>query len=740
MELKEYRIVENPTLKAKDNKIITLEDYCLKVKFGVFQDQVIAGRKAKQQGDIELYKKIKSESVFITPTGIYNPGEAKEKKNLIPNGLVVIDVDTELTKEQEHALYNDKYTYVIHRSFGGDGFCIFVRIDPNMIDYAYHAVSKYYLEQYDIVTDKSCSNSNRGRYASFDPDIHINEKAPIFKVKIEKKDKAPVNTSFVFTDSDFDNILSQIRDRHIDLCQEDYYRYVRIGMALANHFGESGRQHFHYVCSFGSKYNERHANRDFTGFVKCNDGSVTIGTFYYYCKELGIDIYTDRTRTIINRVKVAKSQGNPTIQSITEALKDANNIEADESDIQLINTLINSNVDYSKNANAELTEIEQLGNFIVDAYNPTIDEITQTTYINGKRLTDSLVNDVYIACKRNFDFNVNVGDVRAILNSSYVKPINKLKDFVRDNADHIIEGTIDRYAECVYPQTEYNKWAFKKWIVGTVHNWFADFDDPIVSPLTLVLTGQKQGTGKSSFMRNIMPKELSKYFVEAKLSEKDKDSMFLLASSLIVLDDEFGGKAMKDDKEYKSISDKPHITQRRPYGRESETYRRRAGLCGTSNEVDILKDVTGNRRLLPINVERVDYDTLLSIDKTALIMEAYKLYKDGFQWRIYSDEDIQYIYDNTGINRQVLPFEEIFFNHFSLTPDLDFNTEVVLNQGEIYEYFYTKTVLKPTKFELKDVYTKNKMVYKSYGYRGSVKKGYKLYMRSYDATPETTPF
>jgi len=196
----------------------------------------------------------------------------------------------------------------------------------------------------------------------------------------------------------------------------------------------------------------------------------------------------------------------------------------------------------------------------------------------------------------------------------------------------------------------------------------------------------------------------------------------------MVLDDEFGGKAFKDVKEYKAISDVNIITQRRPYASTVSTFKRRAILCGTSNEVDILRDVTGNRRILPIKVEKIRFDDMIRIDKTALIMEAFRLYKSGFEWKIYSEEDVTYLNENTQENNAVIPIEEVFFNNFSLDPEKGF--EVIMNQGEILEWFHKFTVLKPSKYEIKEIFVKNKLNYNTYRVGDVIKKGFKLYQKN----------
>lgn len=704
---------------SKTKKEIDIENYIGFIQHGANQDLVLKARAVKQKGNEDEYKKLKNTSKCVTGSAILNEGAKTDNNIKSMNGLIVIDIDGQINED----IKNDDYTYIYHKSFGGDGLCIFVRINPDKFEDSFDGLADYYHKNYNITIDQSCKNRNRLRYLSYDPDIFVNDKAKKFIAKEVKKFQAPKETNFIYTKSDFDNILEQIKERHIDLCNEDYHTYIRIGLSLFDKFGINGEETFHFICQFGNKYNREKCSKDWKGLCKNSTGKVKIGTFYYYCKQANIKIYSEKTKNIINRVKISKAQGNPTIESVAKNLLIVNEIIVNDEDEQLIKELIESKIDFSKEVNSDIKEIEQLENFIIDTYEPKIDLITNTTYIlNDVTLTDTEVNDMYLAAKKNFEFNVPINDVRSILNSNKVTKINVLTDFLNANKSNPT-GIIEQYAKCIYPQSEYNVWAFRKWIVGALHNWTSTHNEKLVCPLTLVLTGQKHGTGKTSFLRNIMPKELDKYIVEAKINGSDKDSMYTLCNSLLVLDDEFGGKAFKDVKEYKAISDMNIITQRRPYEREAKTFKRRAILCGTTNEIDILKDVTGNRRILPISVDKVDYNRMLEIDKTSLIIEAYNLLQSGFEWILRTEDEIEYLKQNANHNETVLPIEEIFFKHFSLQQSTNHNFEKVWNQGEILEHLNFKSILKPTKYDLKEVLTKNKLEYKNYRVNNGTKKG-----------------
>ena len=137
-------------------------------------------------------------------------------------------------------------------------------------------------------------------------------------------------------------------------------------------------------------------------------------------------------------------------------------------------------------------------------------------YLNGLN-QPGIYNDVSDAIDKNLD-KLRDG-IPDLPHSQFF--VNKVID--EDLEDVLIEnkgteiGFIEDYVNCVYPQNEFNLWAFKKWIVGCVHNWISPLNETKVSPLTFVLCGQKQGTGKTSFFRNLLPKELQDYLIEKKI-------------------------------------------------------------------------------------------------------------------------------------------------------------------------------------------------------------------------------
>lgn len=716
-------------VKAQENRDISINDYISFIKAGTNQDLVLKARSAKEQGNLELYKELKNQSQAVTGSCTFISGVSKITQNISSlNGLIIVDIDNDqVTEEIKTQLQNDPYTYIMHNSFGGgQNYCIFVKIDSNRFEDSFENLAQYYFATYGITIDQACKNKNRLRFLSFDPDIFVNESSIRWKaIKPKNITVKPELTEYIFFEDDFMNLMSQIQSQGINLVKGEYNRYVNIGFALYDKFGVDGEHYFKIINEFNPNQNRKRAHLEWKAL--CKPGSVGIGTFYYYCKEAGLDIYSDKTKTIINAVKVSKSQGNPTIASVSKNVL-TQGFSIEENDKEVIQQLIDSKVDYSKLANEELKEIEILENFILQRFEPYYNSINKEAYINkNEQLDDFLFSDVFITCKKHLDLKKDLTEknVEHILKSKSIPTVDVVKEFFNNHyTENHEKGFIKQYAECILPHNPFNEWALKHWLVGTIFNWTRSESERKASPLTLVLTGGEQGIGKSTFIKGILPDDLYTYSIEGKIDLNNKDSLYRMATSLIMVDEEFGGKSVKDDQEFKAVAEIDRITLRRAYGRRDVNVLRICGLAGSSNIVDVLKDVTGNRRILPVNTEGFDFDKMKSVDKVKMLCEAYGLLLSGFDWQIYGDKK-KYLNEQTKDNLQIIPFEEVFLSDFSLT-EKPGTRPIIINQGDILK-FYSDTI-RATKYDVRNVVIKNKMENKSRSVNGKQKTGYLVYI------------
>lgn len=74
------------------------------------------------------------------------------------------------------------------------------------------------------------------------------------------------------------------------------------------------------------------------------------------------------------------------------------------------------------------------------------------------------------------------------------------------------------------------------------------------------------------------------------------------------------------------------------YGRRTQTYPRQCVFVGTTNEVDYLLDMTGNRRFWPIACGEINLEALKK-DRDQLLAEAVVLFKSGSTWWLSEEEE-----------------------------------------------------------------------------------------------------
>lgn len=171
------------------------------------------------------------------------------------------------------------------------------------------------------------------------------------------------------------------------------------------------------------------------------------------------------------------------------------------------------------------------------------------------------------------------------------------------------------------------RWCLKKWLVGFVGSLA---DEKTVNQIAIIFCGM-QGIGKSRWFLSILPPELRKYYSSGFLDPKEKETLVQLSELCLFNMDEVENLKPRNVEAVKELITKPSMYLRRAYTTHSQNYPRRCSFCGTANGINILHDITGNRRFLCQNVLGVDYK-LENIDLYQVYAQAYQLYRTGFQF------------------------------------------------------------------------------------------------------------
>jgi putative DNA primase/helicase len=184
----------------------------------------------------------------------------------------------------------------------------------------------------------------------------------------------------------------------------------------------------------------------------------------------------------------------------------------------------------------------------------------------------------------------------------------------------------------------------------------------------LVFTGV-QGLGKSRFARWICPAALQqRYFLEADINTRDKDSLVRLMEAFIWEVGELDRTTRKQDTaELKQFISEHTVTVRRSYGRYDTRGNAMASLIGTVNGTEFLADETGNRRFYVIDLQRLDWSyQQLPVDQ--IWAETVVRYRRGESWRLLPEEDQLQTEHNRGFMADGIMGDYIR-KHFFITGD-----------------------------------------------------------------------
>jgi predicted P-loop ATPase len=178
----------------------------------------------------------------------------------------------------------------------------------------------------------------------------------------------------------------------------------------------------------------------------------------------------------------------------------------------------------------------------------------------------------------------------------------------------------------------------KKWLVALVA---CAVEPDVVNQTVLILQGG-QGLGKSTWLNNLVPKQLTNYLFSGVINPNDKDTMVQLSECLLIQLDELETLSRHSEGALKEIITKKDIRVRRSYARFASNLVRRASLCGSVNTSDVLHDPTGSRRFLIHQVTAINYQHGIEIDN--VYAQAYHAYKSGFRYW-FDDKEIRIVND-----------------------------------------------------------------------------------------------
>ncbi|RGH97117.1 hypothetical protein DW683_18245 [Bacteroides sp. AM25-34] len=235
---------------------------------------------------------------------------------------------------------------------------------------------------------------------------------------------------------------------------------------------------------------------------------------------------------------------------------------------------------------------------------------------------------------------------------------------------------------------------FHRWMLGLSAQWMQFHPDTnnanransinranSVAPL---LVSSRQGLGKSTFCRLLMPDALKAYYTESyDLSSPASAEAKLAAYGLINLD-EFDKLSASKMPLLKNLMQASALNIRKAYKRSASVLPRIASFIGTSNREDLLVDRTGSRRFLCVSLEHaIDCVTPVEYEQLYAQLKA-ELLSGERSW--FNKEEEQAIQQHNALFYKHIPEEEVFRLCFRFATQEDHPQEVLtLSATQLFE-------------------------------------------------------
>lgn len=267
------------------------------------------------------------------------------------------------------------------------------------------------------------------------------------------------------------------------------------------------------------------------------------------------------------------------------------------------------------------------------------------------------------------DIRVSIKDVRNYLESDLIPNYWPVDDYLNqcrgkwDGKDHI------RALARTVP-TRNKHWAdwFYTWFLGMVDQWRSEGRLRTYGNSVVPLLISSQGYNKSTFCRQLIPKELQWGYNDNMILSEKRQVLQAMSQFLLVNLDEFNQISPSVQQGFlKNIIQLPNVKIKRPYGSHVEEFSRLASFIATSNMDDILADPSGNRRFIGIELTG-PIDLSVAPNHTQLYAQALAALERGEQgW--FDAKQTSLIIESNRQFQVVPPIEQCFRDCFTPTTD-----------------------------------------------------------------------
>lgn len=257
----------------------------------ICKKEIEAVRSIDRSKDEIAYKQAKSKVLSFTPSCVCASTTAKEIKQINP--LIAVDIDAKdnegvSIEEMRKKINSLPFVMYSSLSVGGKGMYALISIlDENKNDFkaVFNAINEDF-KALGLTLDSSCVNVNRERYMSYDDNEYWNTKCEIYTKKLNiptqahdthKRVESSAKTTLTEKDKEkVDLMIEDIKANKIQL-SKNHKDTLGLGNAIANIWGENGRELFHLIRSQREGYDDYKTDRTFDDMLYNNEDNERYG-------------------------------------------------------------------------------------------------------------------------------------------------------------------------------------------------------------------------------------------------------------------------------------------------------------------------------------------------------------------------------------------------------------------------------------------------------------------------------
>jgi hypothetical protein len=583
------------------------------IKSGHWQTKVAFYRSLPDQTEeqIKLKKQAKRDIPYFTGSGTFSKRSEDGIKE--HNGRIVLDIDgIEDLDDARSLVCGDDFSEYVFKSVGDAGLAVIVKIDPNKHLESWKALTAYFKTKYGLIVDKATKDISRARFVSYDPEMWHNPRAKVFQL------------------TQYDQLGKERAQKILDEAKsgEVHNALIRASRLLGGYIG-------------GGLIGESEAEEFLVDLMSQKQGVVSLDIER---KKVQDGIANGKLQPISpKQIESETKQTDEERENWKEVFAFAHEVNRHgrkytDDDIRnlceqyyfsmdkvraVFKKVFEENVDeFGINDKPEIYKVET---WLKKQWDFAENEITQVPEFKNKEDKKfQLLNvDTIYRKMQHVGFKYSLDKIKSLLRSDFMYRYNPFTDYFEGLPKW--DGQTDFISELAsYVKVEdqdFFKVQFKKCLVRCIGCSLYGVENRIV----FVFVGEKQSTGKSTFLRFLNPFG-SKYYTEAPI-HNNKDSTLALAENFIYNLEELASLSNIDVNRLKSVISTATIKERKAYAKDAVEQPRRANFFGSTNKTEFLTD-TENTRWLCFNLLSINWSYKKNINIRDVWSQAFALYND----------------------------------------------------------------------------------------------------------------